>query len=64
MIYRATKMSSGVYAIEITDSIQEEAENIQDFLDQGETVVLSDDLDEIAELFDIGVSDIILVEEE
>lgn len=64
MMYRLSIMSSGVYGIEIGEYIAEDAENIDELINQGELVFICDDLGDAAKQLGIEETDIILVKEE
>ena len=57
MYYRLVKMSGKWYASEF-DDLEHEAYSIMEFVDQGEVVVLTDDLEEFAELMEIDIDEI------
>jgi len=61
-LFRVVKMSSGYYAKKIF-SLSEEVSEIEEFLTQGETVILGDDLDSIADDLDLEEGEIKLVED-
>jgi hypothetical protein len=60
MYYRTSKMSGKVYAVEFND-LNDEMENISLLVREGTPVIIGDDLDDIAELFNIETSEIIIV---
>ncbi len=62
-MYRVTKMGSGIYAIQI-DSVNDDIENIESLLEEGDHVLLVNDLDDAAKVFDVETSEIIVVEPE
>ncbi len=62
MYYRAIKMSNQVF-IKSFNEVTSEAEDIEELINAGDTVVLSDDPEEIADHFDIEVEDLITVED-
>lgn len=61
-MYRVVKMASVYYTVKITDNMRFEYEDIQEFLDSGDVVVLGDDLETIAELLEIDEDDLIIVD--
>lgn len=66
-MFRVTKMSAKVYAVDMgTDYIEDidsqEQENINSFVSTGTPVILCQELEEAAELFNIEVSEIEIVE--
>jgi len=60
MFYRATMMSMKWYAIEI-DSVEDDAENIEEFASQGTAVVIVDDLEVLSSF---GAYEVVLVEDD
>lgn len=60
-MYRAIKMQSKTYAIEI-DEIGDDQENIEAFLESGDVVLLAERLDSIADLLEVEESEIEIVE--
>lgn len=60
---RIVKMSNKYYGIEI-DSIEDDLENIKDFIDQGTPVILVNDLEDLEFTYGISEDEIILVEPE
>ena len=64
MIYRAVKMTGIVYVIKIEsrEDFKEDTGNILQFADEGNPVIIADELEYIADLFDVEEEDIILVE--
>ncbi len=61
-MYRVLKMSGKVYAFDFGDSVNDEAEDIQEFLDSGDVVLLGDDLEDIAEIIGINAEEIEIVD--
>ena len=59
-MYRAVKIQNMVYAVEI-NKINDDLENIDVFIDDGDVVLLSEDLESIADIFEIEVSDIEII---
>jgi hypothetical protein len=58
-MYRVTRMSNRIYAVEI-GSVRDEADNIEALANEGNPVLICDDLDDAAELYDVDVSDIVM----
>lgn len=65
-MFRLTKTSETVYALEIEDDFRDvdekELENIHHFASTGTPVVICDDLEDAAELYGIEVDEIEIVE--
>ena len=57
---RAIKMSGMIYAIEVT--LEDDIENIEQFVSEGNPVVLANELEEIAGLFNVSEDEIKIVE--
>ena len=62
-MYRVTDMGSGIYAAEF-HSLRREMENIDGLLQEGDHVLLVNDLDDAAKVFGVDVSEIIVVGDE
>jgi hypothetical protein len=63
-MWRVVRVSRKWYALQFSESLMDagqETENIQDLVDNGDLVILSDDLDAVRELID---DDIQIVEQE
>lgn len=63
-MYRVHKSGSKVLAIETTLNSYQERENIEEFLSQGEAVLLCEELDDAANFLEIGVEEIEVVEKD
>lgn len=63
MPFRVTDMGSGIYAAEF-DDLRDERENLEGLLEAGDHVLLVNTLQEAADVFDVEVSEIIVVEPE
>jgi hypothetical protein len=66
-MFRVSKMSSKVFAVDIGDRIESdfffnEAETINELVLTGVPVILCEELEEAANLFDISVKDIEVVD--
>lgn len=61
-MYRLIKMNDRWYATEIDSDVENDIDNIQAFLENGEVVVLADDIEWAAETIGIKPEDIELVE--
>lgn len=61
-MYRIVKMSGKVYALEI-DNIEDDIENIEEFISTGDSVILCEDL---SDLYDLGIEkdEIVIVEKD
>ena len=62
-MFRVTKMGINIFAAEF-DDLDREKENIEGLLEAGDHVLLVNDLEDAAEVFDVEVSDITVVETE
>ena len=58
MYYRATKMSGTVYYRAFND-MRLESQNIEDLVGGGDVVIIADDLEEIAEIFGVLMTDLV-----
>lgn len=56
-LFKIVKMSNKYYATKIF-SIREDLANIEEFLTQGETVILGEDLGMIADILEVAEEDI------
>jgi len=61
MLYRVTDMKSAIYAMKI-DSVMDDIDAISDLLEAGDHVLLVNDLQEAADVFQVEVNEIIIVE--
>ena len=61
-MYRLIKMSGTWYATEIEYGIEKDVDNIQAFIENGEIVVLADDLEWAADQLGIDFDEIELVD--
>lgn len=59
-MYRLVRLSNKWYAIKIV-SVEDDAENIQIFVEQSDVILIANDLDDAVKLLNIERSDIILV---
>lgn len=66
-MFRVTKMSGTIYALEIEDDFRDvdekELENIHLFASTGTPVVICDDLEDAAQLYGVDVNEIEVVED-
>lgn len=59
-MYRITKLSGKYYACKF-DSVAEECNEIQDLLDSGDIVTLTDDIEYFCDTFDIDKDEVEIV---
>lgn len=63
-MYRLLKMSGKIYSLNIGDCVENDAKNIDQFVGEGDIVILCDDLECAADFFEIEVHEIVSVDEE
>lgn len=60
-MYRVTRMSQQVFAVQFSE-VSDVVDDLEGLLEAGDHVLLVNELDEAAGVFDVDVSDIIIVE--
>ena len=60
-MYRLVRLSSKWYAVSINELNEEETDEIKTFVDEGNCVVLVEDLEDFADTFGCDVGDIQIV---
>ena len=64
MYFRIVKLSESWYAKKLEDITEDDLYEIKEFIESGESVVLTSCIGDFCEEYDIDVNDVILVEDE